>query len=415
MSRLGSFLTQEGLLSLTDRQLIRRESASHNGSFARSVLAMGLLNEEELSELLAVKTSFRRAAKDIFHEMDREVSQIAPAHILAWLEVLPLAVKDGVLSLAMVDPTDLDAQNQIRFFTGLRVRPVIATRSEILRGLNSIGAVLPTESSPFETFIRTHGKQESFVGTTTEVVSPTIGADVGRGAPERKVVSRGHEVRDLGIDLVQQTVPTGSSASGQRGEKEFNTRGETEEQKSSPVGSHRLTSNGRTRTSQGEISVAVQAGISILNRFTMKLQLATTLDDALQKFIEAAMKAGVRNGVLIRLLGDSVDFGAHWRDSGLDVTSGLNIPSDINVQALLPALTMRMGEQSWKHVDEVYGANAEAILKFWADASATPESVFVITRDDWGLLCLASFSHEYDHDGLRQIFSDALQNLSSRL
>ena len=158
MSRLGSFLVQEGILTSSDRQMIQRESAMSHGSFARSILALGLLDEDELSALFAAKTAFRRVSKDILAEMDYGVSNIAPTHILAWLEVLPLSETDGALTVAMVDPTDQDAINQMAFFTGRRIRPVIATQTEVLRGLREIGATLTLAESRFETFLKTHGR-----------------------------------------------------------------------------------------------------------------------------------------------------------------------------------------------------------------------------------------------------------------
>ena len=161
MSRLGSFLVQEGILSPSDRQMIQRESSVSHGSFARSVLALGLLDEDELSALFASKTVFRQVSKDILQEMDYGVISIAPTHILAWLEVMPLAVREGALTIAMVDPTDQDAINQMAFFTGLRIKPVIATLSEILRGLREIGATFEVGESRFETFLKTHGRMSA--------------------------------------------------------------------------------------------------------------------------------------------------------------------------------------------------------------------------------------------------------------
>ena len=158
MSRLGTFLVQEGILTASDRQVIKRESSALHGSFARSVLALGLLDEDELSALIASKTSFPLVAKDIFYEMDPDIANLVPLHILAWLEVLPLSKSEGSLRVAMVDPTDQDAISQLGFFTGLRIRPVIAKMSEISRGLRKIGAPMNMGDSSFEGLLRTLGR-----------------------------------------------------------------------------------------------------------------------------------------------------------------------------------------------------------------------------------------------------------------
>jgi hypothetical protein len=158
MSRLGAFLVQEGILSAADRQMIKRESAAYHGSFARSVLAMGLLDEDELTALMASKTGCLQVAKDIMHDLDPAVATLVPLHVLAWLEVVPLSVNDGLLRLAMVDTTDQDAINQVRFFTGLRIKPMIAKLSEIHRALQRIGAPMDIGESGFEGLLRTLGR-----------------------------------------------------------------------------------------------------------------------------------------------------------------------------------------------------------------------------------------------------------------
>ena len=427
MSRLGDFLMQEGLLSASDRRLIRRESSSHNGSFARSVLAVGILNEEELSTLLAAKTSFRRALKDILHEVDPDMGQPVPLHILAWLEVLPLSVKDGVLSVAMVDPTDLDAANQVRFFTGLRVRPVIATRSEILRGLRKIGAELPIEGNRLETFIKTH------VRSTSE-------ADIPNLASHRNMSQGGN---GLGVDFVQK--PQGVSPSQPRVlaeslskspepspeisdahqpqgtshvSTEPNAKPERLERLSLGLGAlteMKTDFRAPVRSGHAELTVAVQAAMSILNRSMVKLQLAANIEDALQKFLEAMRKSGLTNGLLVRFQNGAIDVSAHWRDTGFEITASMGLPDEVDHQALALALKVPVTDRPWVDATVALGDRGPGVLGFWAPASSVPDSLFIVEREDGALVCMVSFAGQYDHDGLRQIFYDSLRALNARI
>ncbi len=426
MSRLGTFMVQEGILSSSDRRLIRRESASHNGSFARSVLALGLIHEEELSTLLASRTAFRRAAKDIFYEMDPEVSNMVPGHLLAWLEVLPLSLKDGVLSLAMVDPTDIDASNQVRFFTGLRIKPVIATRSEILRGLRKIGAELPLEENQFESFIRKHARQP-----LSDIAAPSVHgvaeSDLGIALVQKSTA-------DLNQDKLKKAKPspmvTADSLVAQSGQPSDNEAVKRSESKTEiatsskrldlSLGLGALTDKEiqvapRPRASHPDLSVAVQAGMSILNRFAVKVQLTKSIEEALQKFQETVIKAGLTNGILARVQGDKVDFVAHWLDNGLDSVSGFSLPPEIDEAVLVSALRSKYHDNPWLSVDAAFGRHDSKVLNYWSKATAKPDSVFVVERQDGGLLCAVSFAGQYNHDGLRQIFADMLRNFNSRL
>jgi hypothetical protein len=426
MSRLGDFLMQEGLLSASDRRLIRRESVSHNGSFARSILAIGILSDEELSSLLAAKTSFRRAQKDILHEVDPEMEPLVPPHILAWLEVLPLSVKDGVMSLAMVDPTDIDAGNQIRFFTGLRVKPVIATRSEILRGLQKIGAELPIEENRLESFIKNHVR----------------GAAEGEGMLRSNSFPGAVGSENLGVDLVQKPlggdIRKSSVSSTDQSQKSVQASGEvmpSPQKKSETLASSArkperldmlslglgaLTESSNdfripARSGHAELTVAVQAAMSILNRSMVKLQISATLDDALQKFLEAMKKSGLTNGLLVRFKSGAVDLSAHWRDTGFETSSALGLPEGIDPKDLAIAAKVQGSDHSWVDLGGALGDRAENVLSFWSQASSAPDSLFVVEREDGALICMVSFAGQYDHDGLRQIFFDALRTLNARI
>lgn len=420
MSRLGTFMVQEGLLSASDRRLIRRESASHNGSFARSVLALGLIQEEELSMLLAARTAFRRAAKDILHEMDPEVSGMVPNHILAWLEVLPLAIKDGVLSLAMVDPTDIDAANQVRFFTGLRVKPVIATRSEILRGLRKIGAELPLEENQFESFIRKHARQpfsEAASPSSSGSVQPELGIDL---------VQKSKSAQETFKKTITSPVVTNAAAESQSVRPSGTLSDSTTDvavatrRLDLSLGLGALTDKeapvvARPRSAHAELSVAVQAGMSILNRFAVKVQLTKSIEEALQKFLETVVKAGITNGILARVQWQKVDFVVHWMNSGLDSVSGFSLPPEIDEGVLVSALQCKYQDNPWLNTEAAFGGQDSKVLEYWSQASAKPDSVFVIERQDGGIVCAVSFAGQYNHDGLRQIFADMLRNLNSRL
>ena len=67
------------------------------------------------------------------------------------------------------------------------------------------------------------------------------------------------------------------------------------------------------------------------------------------------------------------------------------------------------------HIGGALGDRAENVLSFWSQASSAPDSLFVVEREDGALICMVSFAGQYDHDGLRQIFFDALRTLNARI
>jgi hypothetical protein len=158
MSKLGELLVREGLLSESDRKMIRRESGGHRGSMVRSVLAMGLLDENEIAALFAAKTNFRIAQKNLSTSIDPTSFGSIPPAMLKWFDVIPVKKQGSLLTVAMVDPTDKEVIEQLSFFSGLRIKPLIAPVGAIREALQAFFSELPEfSSSEFEDFFDTHG------------------------------------------------------------------------------------------------------------------------------------------------------------------------------------------------------------------------------------------------------------------
>ena len=444
MSRLGSYLAEEGILSPSDRQMIRRESAGHHGSFARSVLSMGLLDEEELSALLAAKTSFRRAAKNIFHEIDPTIAGTVPNHILAWLEVLPLAVNDGVISVAVLDPTDHDTINQIKFFTGLRVKPVIATQSEILRGLKELGVTPHHDESRLETFIKNH------IGTSTAASSRNdaghmenkwenkrVNQSTSQSTSQsdaRREVTRDVASEELGIRLVQTDHPSEKlspdaalsnepppleeamiEASKSDFEVLTNHLDEVQESMSVESDPSVLDPERVDAEETQDVTPAVYAAISSLNRVLLKLQMSGSAEDALQKLANVAFKIGVRSGAVITLSPEAKHPGMVWGDSGGAFHSSFEWPAGLDVSLMSELAEAHTDEDNWVSLEKILGDQQEVFINYWREDSCAPNKAFIWRKGGSPLICLAAVSGEIDHDGVLQSFADVVRAVSAHL
>ena len=155
-TKLGHLLVAEGLLSEQDRRTIHEASGSTPGAFAKGILALGLLGDDELAAFIADRTHFRVAAKDIFSEVDDRALGAIDTPLLRQLEVLPLRLDSNVLAVGMIDPLDRATVHQIEFFTGCKVRPLIATLKQVRTGLARLIPGYQPTPSPFEVFMSTH-------------------------------------------------------------------------------------------------------------------------------------------------------------------------------------------------------------------------------------------------------------------
>lgn len=159
-TKLGHLLVEEGLLSEQDRKTIQEASGSAAGAFAKGILALGLLGEDELAAFVADRTQFRVAAKDIFAEIDDRALGAIDTPLLRQLEVIPLRLDSNVLAVAMIDPLDRATIHQLEFFTGCKIKPLIATLKQVRMGLARLIPGYTPEPSAFEAFMQTHMRLE---------------------------------------------------------------------------------------------------------------------------------------------------------------------------------------------------------------------------------------------------------------
>ena len=132
--QLENMLRQAGLL--TDSQIRRsaEQARKRNVPLLDVVLKDERLSEEALAEAFTTRLKIPRvriAASVPDPEALAKVSdKLARKHMC-----LPLSIEGKVLVLAMADPTDFQATQDIEFASALSVKPVVATRTEILDAL----------------------------------------------------------------------------------------------------------------------------------------------------------------------------------------------------------------------------------------------------------------------------------------
>ena len=75
-----------------------------------------------------------------YFEVDPEVIKLVPEETARRYEVVPLSRVGSSLTIAMVDPTNVFAMDDIKFMTGFNVEPVVASESSVREALDKIYA-----------------------------------------------------------------------------------------------------------------------------------------------------------------------------------------------------------------------------------------------------------------------------------
>ncbi len=130
MAQLGEILLQEGMI--TREQLIAAlETQRTSGKMLGRVLVdQGVLTESQLVSALATQIGlpFVDLSDTV---LDGSAVSRLPGAVCRRHHVLPLGVENGYLVLAMSDPANVVARDDVRSLTGMEVRVVVATRHDV--------------------------------------------------------------------------------------------------------------------------------------------------------------------------------------------------------------------------------------------------------------------------------------------
>lgn len=157
-SGLGSLLVKEGFLTEQDRQTITKTCGQGSWAFAKSIIAMGLLDEDELAAFFAERTRFQIAPKDFLHKLDQDAVNSVDRRLVSKLEMIPLRRESGKITVGVVDPLDRATLKQLEFFTGLEVNPVVVPLSQLYEGLHKIDPEFRLHPTALTHFLHNHAQ-----------------------------------------------------------------------------------------------------------------------------------------------------------------------------------------------------------------------------------------------------------------
>src|SRR2546429_7592152 len=133
--RLGDLLVREKVI--TPEQLDKAMKAQKDAPNARlgSILVkLGFLTDEDVTNFLSRQYGVP-AINLSFFEIDPAVVKLIPHDTAKRYQILPLSRVGASLTIAMVDPTNVFAMDDIKFMTGFNIEPVVASESSIQEGI----------------------------------------------------------------------------------------------------------------------------------------------------------------------------------------------------------------------------------------------------------------------------------------
>ncbi|HUI48646.1 MAG TPA: ATPase, T2SS/T4P/T4SS family [Acidimicrobiia bacterium] len=128
---LGSLLIDEGLLTEAQLDAAVAEQARTGKPLGRLLIEQGTISEAELVRTLASQVGLEFVDLNEV-TIDGSVAALVTESLARRYQAIPVAWEDGKLIVAMADPSNVFAVDDIRALAGAEVRTVVATASQII-------------------------------------------------------------------------------------------------------------------------------------------------------------------------------------------------------------------------------------------------------------------------------------------
>jgi type IV pilus assembly protein PilB len=128
-------LLESSLISHNQLELAIQEQSKTGGSLGYNLVKTGAISEKAFSEFLS--QVYQVPAVDLDElEAEEHSIDLIPAEVATKFQVVPVKREGRILTVAMANPDNIFAIDDIKFITGLEVRPVVATETAIKRAID---------------------------------------------------------------------------------------------------------------------------------------------------------------------------------------------------------------------------------------------------------------------------------------
>ncbi len=132
--RLGDMLLEAGLIDRAQLDTALGYQRRWGGRIGSILITLNLIQEEEILDLIGKQCQVPCVVLSKLQEPPTALS-LFPLELAKKYTVFPILHSGKAITLAMMDPTDLEVLKEIEFRTEHRMKPVLALESEIRRAI----------------------------------------------------------------------------------------------------------------------------------------------------------------------------------------------------------------------------------------------------------------------------------------
>ncbi len=133
--RIGELLLKEKRITPEQLQEVLSYQKTNGGKLGLNLVKLGFVKDEDITALLSKQYGVPSINLTQF-EIDPAVIKLIPAETAQKYQIIPLSRAGATLTIAMTDPTNVFAMDDIKFMTGYNVEPVVASEGAVSDALD---------------------------------------------------------------------------------------------------------------------------------------------------------------------------------------------------------------------------------------------------------------------------------------
>src|SRR5215467_9553132 len=142
--RIGELLLKEKRISPAQLQEALNYQKTNGGKLGFNLVKLGFVKDEEITALLSKQYGVPSINLSQF-EIDPAIVKLIPAETAQKYQIVPLSRAGATLTIAMTDPTNVFAMDDIKFMRGYNVEPVVASETAVS---DAITRYYPANAAP---------------------------------------------------------------------------------------------------------------------------------------------------------------------------------------------------------------------------------------------------------------------------
>jgi type IV pilus assembly protein PilB len=185
-SRLGEILIKENLITSDQLQQALAHQKANGGRLGTCLMKLGFISDDEITGVLSRQYGVPSINLK-YYEVDAAVIKLIPQDTAIRYQIVPLSRVGSTLTIAMTDPTNVFAMDDIKFMTGFNVEPVVASETAIAEAISKFYGEAESEEQLTKVMKDLTGDENADLELAAEEQEMSL-AEMERAAEEAPII-----------------------------------------------------------------------------------------------------------------------------------------------------------------------------------------------------------------------------------